>query len=140
MGIEPKKTDYAKLQEHLNKEIQRHIRNLSRVGEEFVNDARLGGSYRDQTGNLRSSIGYAIGYDGKKEKASNSQPIKGGKEGQSKGEAFGEELIAKAPQSSITLVGFAGMDYAGSVEARGKDVITWSTKRAIRRIKAIMKK
>jgi hypothetical protein len=34
--------------------------NLQRIGEEFVTTARNNGSYKDHTGNLRSSVGYVI--------------------------------------------------------------------------------
>lgn len=37
---------------------------LQRAGEEFVKIARKKKSYQDQTGNLRSSIGYVIVKDG----------------------------------------------------------------------------
>jgi len=32
-------------------------------GEQYVNDARTGGSYKDQTGNLRASNGYVVSRD-----------------------------------------------------------------------------
>lgn len=37
---------------------------LIRIGNNFVNNARSGGGYKDQTGNLRSSIGFIILKDG----------------------------------------------------------------------------
>jgi len=36
------------------------ISRLQYIGETFINDARTNGNYLDQTGNLRSSIGYVI--------------------------------------------------------------------------------
>jgi hypothetical protein len=38
---------------------------LQKTGEEFVTNARNNGSYKDRTGNLRSSVGYVIMKDGK---------------------------------------------------------------------------
>ncbi|MDR2834579.1 MAG: hypothetical protein LBV69_00040 [Bacteroidales bacterium] len=37
---------------------------LQYVGELCINEARINGSYTDQTGNLRNSIGYMISYNG----------------------------------------------------------------------------
>ena len=37
---------------------------LQAGGEKFIEVARRSGSYKDQTGNLRSSIGYIIAKDG----------------------------------------------------------------------------
>lgn len=39
---------------------RKFIQSLSYIGEEFVNRARMINTYEDQTGNLRSSIGYVI--------------------------------------------------------------------------------
>ena len=44
---------------------KRQIERLQYLGELCVKQARENGSYTDQTGNLRSSIGYAIFQDGK---------------------------------------------------------------------------
>src|SRR5690349_16265947 len=38
--------------------------NLRRIGEQFVTNARNISTYKDRTGNLRSSIGYVIIKDG----------------------------------------------------------------------------
>lgn len=88
---------------------------LARVGEEFVNQARLIGSYTDRTGNLRSSIGYVVLNNG-------DVKNKGG------GETKGNEFIAWAKgefaNEDLVLVGFAGMEYAAAVESKGFDVIT----------------
>ena len=40
-----------------------------RTGEQFIADARSIRTYQDQTGNLRSSIGYAIFKDGQMSRA-----------------------------------------------------------------------
>ncbi len=40
------------------------IERVAYVGETFINNARNNGDYKDQTGNLRSSIGYYIVFNG----------------------------------------------------------------------------
>lgn len=55
----------AYLEEQIQRIEQQTIYNLSYVGERCLNEARSTNSYKDQTGNLRSSIGYVIVKDGK---------------------------------------------------------------------------
>ena len=43
---------------------QAMIRKMMVVGEKVINQARTSGNYKDQTGNLRSSVGYVIISDG----------------------------------------------------------------------------
>ena len=50
----------AYLEEQIQRIEQQTIYNLSYVGERCLNEARSTNSYKDQTGNLRSSIGYVI--------------------------------------------------------------------------------
>jgi hypothetical protein len=139
MGITVNKIDNRKLNTAIEAQVQKHIKILQFTGENFVNDARNAGSYTDRTGNLRSSVGYAIGRDGNNLKQGSFPAIIEGKEGVSKGKEFGEQLVSDSSQGEITLVGYAAMNYAAAVEAKGRDVITWSTKRAIARIKYILK-
>ena len=40
------------------------IRSLQYCGEQVLNKARSTNSYKDQTGNLRSSLGYVVAADG----------------------------------------------------------------------------
>jgi hypothetical protein len=97
------------------------IETLSYVGERFVNAARSTQTYRDQTGNLRSSIGYVIVKDGK--------IVKGNFQGKRDGVARARETaatLATEVRSGFAIIGFAGMEYAASVESRGRDVITGS--------------
>lgn len=78
--------------------------------------------YIDWSGNLRSSIGYAILKDGKTIHMSDFTPVKGGEEGARKGKAFLESLISNH-STGIALVVVAGMPYAAYVEAKGYDVL-----------------
>jgi hypothetical protein len=64
---------------------------LSFVGETCVNYAREHGSYKDQSGNLRSSIGYAVIDNGQ---VITSNGFKGGR-GASQGEDFLQEIISR---------------------------------------------
>lgn len=89
---------------------------LSYVGEQAANEARLHGSYHDDTGNLRSSIGYVIVSDGKVVIGEQKQ-YKDGKEGLSKGKAMLNRLAA-AREGDVDLHIVAGMDYAEYVERR----------------------
>ena len=99
---------------------------LSRIGEEFVNKARekqpSEGSFTDQTGNLRSSIGYIIVKDGHvlKEFFPGGKPV-----GSGTGKDVAKDLAATYVDGFILIV-VAGMDYAAAVESTGWDVITGS--------------
>nr|DAZ05541.1 MAG TPA: hypothetical protein [Caudoviricetes sp.] len=95
------------------------------AGEKFVEIARKSGDYKDRTGNLRSSIGYIIAMDGDivSENFEKSDKGSDGNTGLSKARQLAEN-ISLAYQNSYVLIGVAGMEYAASVEAQGKDVVT----------------
>lgn len=101
------------------------VRRLSYAGEQCVTQAREHGSYTDQTGNLRSSIGYVIVRNGVIISGSDFRVVKQGSEGSSTGKALAEEITSKFSKG-IALVVVAGMNYAGYVEAKGRDVLTSS--------------
>lgn len=94
---------------------------LQRVGEQFVADARSVNTYKDDTGNLRSSIGYVILYNGQQVDSNF-----GGKTSE------GVEAAKRAVESKGGAVGYvlivvAGMEYAAAVESKGFDVLTGSS-------------
>jgi len=96
---------------------------LQRVAERFVSNARTFGNYKDQTGNLRSSIGYVILKDGKQLSSSfeGSQPA---------GRAKAQEAIKASGAygaRGFVLIVVAGMEYAAAVESKGYDVLTASS-------------
>lgn len=103
---------------------------LIRLGEECVARIRTRSkeeSWVDQTGNLRSSIGYAVFEYGHKLMSSAFDSVPGpdgsGAEGSMKGKQFIESL-ARQYADTYALVVVAGMDYAEYVEAmKGKDVL-----------------
>lgn len=107
---------------------------LQRIGEQFVNDARENGSYQDRTGNLRSSIGYVILYNGKQ--------LLRDFDGTKDGVRFAKKAIAdiskKYPTGFILIV-VAGAQYAYSVESKGYEVLSMSGIAAAERLKASMK-
>lgn len=118
--------------------------NLRKVGEAFVARARENNTYRDRTGNLRSSIGYVILYNGEqiyqsfkkfpagdqkeepKVKKKMGAPKITAKDGVYQAKAVIDESKRKFPKGFV-LIGVAGMDYAAAVESKGKDVLTGSS-------------
>lgn len=121
-----RKTSDAEIGRMVEQKMQRiidaAIYNLSYVGERVLNEARSSGSYKDQTGNLRSSVGYVIVVDGKVVKSSSFETVKGGGQGSSEGRAYVQTLVSKFPQG-IALIVVAGMNYASYVSARGYNVL-----------------
>jgi len=110
---------------------QRIIWTLAMVGEQFVNDARNTQTYQDQTGNLRSSIGYIIAKDG----VIIQENVEGKAEGRAQAKEIANEVL-RENTSGFILIGVAGMEYAAAVESKGYDVITGSIPAA----KALLKK
>lgn len=106
------------------------LRQLSSIGEELCNHARditpsrNSGGYNDQTGNLRSSIGYAIYKNGERKKKGGFKQVKEGVEGfktaKTAVEEYGDNV---ASAQGWTLVVVAGMNYATYVEAKGHNVL-----------------
>lgn len=111
------------------------ISRLKFIGEQFVTNARNTDTYQDQTGNLRSSIGYVLYRDGQLLNA--DFPGSNG-EGVAKGMALADEVAADHP-TGFVLVGVAGMQYAAAVESRGYDVISNSSITAVSDLSRAMK-
>jgi hypothetical protein len=102
------------------------LRALSYLGEDCVKrirDRSGKDSWFDQTGNLRSSIGYAVYEKGRTVITSAFSQILNGSEGSNEGRKMIDSL-AKTYSETYALVVVAGMDYAEYVEARdNKDVL-----------------
>ena len=102
------------------------VRAFSYLGEQCVmrvRDRTGDESWYDQTGNLRSSIGYAVYEEGKILIESAFETVKNGNQGTSKGRQLIEDLANKYSQTYAMVV-VAGMDYAEYVEAKdNKDVL-----------------
>lgn len=117
------KADIRNKIDFIRKSIQsRIIQELSALGEECVNRARsipLGIGFTDQSGNLRSSIGYGIYVDAKEVLTYFPGDKEEGKAG---GMSLAKEIGAKTKGFALVVV--AGMSYATYVEATGRDVLT----------------
>ena len=120
-------------QRHLEDVDRKALETLSFIGESFVNAARSTDTYKDQTSNLRSSIGYAV--------LKNGQIKKKDLQGTSKGKTRANDLLSELShqlKKGWVLIGFAGMEYAASVESLGYDVITGSTPMATELLQTII--
>lgn len=126
MGIEAK-FDREEIRAYLEKELRRHqtqiVEMLNYVGQTVVNEIRTShiSNWTDQTGNLRSSIGYVVLLDGVPQARSNFERVDGPKRGETgeDGAAEGGEYIdSLVPlyREGIALIVVAGMEYASYVE------------------------
>lgn len=94
------------------------------VGEKCIIEARNGGTYTDQSGNLRSSIGYAVLMNGQVIQSGCVDKIKNGDEGVTEGQKYLQSRIKKANKKGVVLIVTAGMNYAEYVEAKGYVVLS----------------
>lgn len=103
------------------------IRALSKLGEQCVTKIRDRAgdkSWYDQTGNLRSSVGYVIAHNKNIIQYSTFNQVKQGSEGVKTGKDLAKEL-AKSYSNNYVLIVVAGMNYAEFVEAMdNKDVLS----------------
>lgn len=117
-------------------EVERQIiESLCRIGEEAVKLAKLippERGFRDQTGNLRSSIGYVVVKDGKPVNVSFGA-VKGGHAGVNEGQRLALQ-VGSGYTDGYALVVVAGMNYAVHVESKGRDVLTSAEKFAEKEI------
>ncbi len=101
-------------------------KNLVKLGEESIakiRDRSKEESWIDRTGNLRSSIGYAVYDYGIKQIESAFQIVRNGNEGSSEGKKMISQLGSEY-SNAYALVVVAGMNYASYVEAlENKDVL-----------------
>lgn len=103
---------------------------LCNVGEQCIIEARNNGSYMDQTGNLRSSVGYAVLINGQVIQSDHVDKIKDGDEGVSEGLMFLQKRIKQASKKGVCLIVTAGMNYAEYVEAKGYVVLSSAEQKA----------
>lgn len=111
-------------------EVERQIiESLCRIGEEAVKLAKMippERGFNDQTGNLRSSIGYVVVKDGKPVNVSFGA-VKGGHTGVNEGQRLALQIGSKQTEGYALIV-VAGMNYAVHVESKGRDVLTSAEK------------
>lgn len=118
----------------VDKDIARHQKRLERIvqdvftaeGEKLTAHIRNRSkqeSWIDQTGNLRSSVGYVVTKNGAKVGSSTFQQVKDGAEGAKIGAAEAERrALEQKADYAVSVV--AGMEYAEFVEAHeNKDVL-----------------
>lgn len=98
------------------------IRQMLYCAEEIVNAARSTDSYKDRTGNLRSSLGCVVAVDGKIVGGYGFEIVLNGKEGAETGRRLAQGIVARFPRG-IALIAVAGMNYAVFVSNKGKDVL-----------------
>lgn len=150
MPIQPKFTP-EQFGQSVRKQVDRIeeaiLRRMKIAGEEAINYARSINTYKDQTGNLRSSIGYVVYKNGSLFYQSSFNKVKDGGQGQTKGVDLAHDVAKGLPAHGFSLVVVAGMNYAFYVETKGYDVLTGAeikTKekldRALKRIKIELSK
>jgi hypothetical protein len=134
-------TTRREIEDYIERQVRRTervlINTLAYVGEACVRTARIGGSYKDQTGNLRSSVGYVIVKDGRVIRTSSFETEKQGGSGSAEGRKFAEAKAREFPKG-ITLIVVAGMNYAAYVSATGRDVLDSAELRAGQLVSQLM--
>jgi len=120
MALIPKFTQadiHARIQKKLELIESAIIRRLQYLGEQCVNKAKEEGSYKDQTSNLRNSIGYVIMLNGQiKFSTLDSQPSG----------SIATQIINSKKRvypNAYVLIVVAGMTYASYVEAYHNRVV-----------------
>lgn len=137
-----RKTPASEIDSYIEAQIERTINaiiyNLQYVGERCLNAARETNSYKDRTGNLRSSLGYVIVVDGKIKYQSDFEVVLKGDAGAKTGIRFAKEVARQFPEGIVLLV-VAGMNYASYVSAKGYDVVDSAELLADRLVPQILK-
>lgn len=107
------------LRKKLADELDAIVDSLYEIGLSAVNTIRQNHAYKDQTGNLTSSVGCAVVVNGDIMQISGFEAIKPtGAQGSQDGKAYIQSLASQFP-TGITLIVVAGMNYAAYVERRG---------------------
>ncbi|MDQ6482223.1 hypothetical protein [Dyadobacter sp. LHD-138] len=111
------------------------ILNLQVLGEQLVNHARTLATYKDQTGNLRASLGYVLVVNGK----IYTHYFPDTKIGAQSGKKLADELANRAVKGYALIV-VAGMNYASAVESMGYDVLASAELLASRELPKVRQK
>lgn len=141
MAIKPQftKNDIRKRFDAFLEEVEKaQIEALEKLGEECVIHAReipAEVGFKDQTGNLRSSMGYVIFKNGTAIRSNYVQVLEGN-EGMKAGQQLAEQVGSRT--KGIVLVVTAGMNYATYVEAKGRDVLASAELLAQRKLPGIL--
>jgi hypothetical protein len=110
---------------------------LVEIGVQFVADAKANGQYMNDTGNLRSSIGYIVS-KGRKIISSGFNTVQGGNVGKTKGFFLAKSMLKDNKERALRLIVVAGMEYASILESKGRDVLTGSSSKAINDLKSLV--
>ena len=121
--VTPQSEIDAYIDSSIEKALQVVVNTFMYVGEACIREARVRGSYMDQTGNLRSSIGYVVVADGEIVRKNIVDTVKNGTDGAKEADSFIESLASEL-SASVGLIVVAGMNYASYVAGRGYDVLT----------------
>ena len=114
---------FAKAAKIIFDRVQYNLNYLGMLCIKRIRDRSGDESWYDQTGNLRSSIGYAIYSYGRKKIESTFDSVLGSSEGSEKGRKMVEDLASEY-SDTYALVVVAAMEYADYVEAiDSKDVL-----------------
>lgn len=119
---------FAQVLRIIDEEISKTLAYLGEKAISRIRDTERGGvpgerGWKDHTGNLRSSIGYAVAEHGRNKIESTFEQVLDGTEGSAKGRELVESLVSQY-KDTYALIVVAGMDYADRVEAiEGKDVL-----------------
>ena len=119
------------------------INRLKYLGEQCVNVARENGSYLNQTGNLRNSIGYVVYANGQKVEKNFEHVATGNSQVDALqiAENYADQVAGTLNISSdYVLIVVAGMEYASTVESRGRDVLTSAEQYAERNLPRMIDK
>lgn len=142
----PRRALQSSIDRRLNNLLRSMVNVLCYAGEEVIKYARNPNRkrYTDQTGNLTSSIGYVVLWDGKIVEQSDFSSVSGrrgkkGVDGSKRGKAFLQQLIAENG-SGLVLIVVAGMPYAAYVEAMGYDVLDSAEIKANELVKQMLSK
>lgn len=125
MGIEittPPDAIVRQVIERVERQQKVLVRQLLYCAEEIINAARSTNSYKDRTGNLRSSLGCIVAVNGQVAGQRGFIPVLNGAEGAEDGKRYVRELAARYPRG-IVLIAVAGKNYAAYVSAKGYDVM-----------------
>lgn len=118
--------DFQKIKEqYIEKAVQKFIE----VGEECIKEARDNGSYQDQSGNLRNSVGYCVLLNGE---------VKGQKVSHLNKTTI-DEVSQKYPKDLVLIV-VAGMNYAVYVEVKGYNVLSSAELKAEKILKTVFRR
>ena len=145
-------TPQAQLERQLQAMVQQAkaeiVERMLWIGEETTNEARRynGKQYTDQTGNLRSSTGYALVVDGETTNVSDfpqvpprNDPRGEAGQGSPTGRSYAEQVATQFP-TGIALVVVAGMSYAKYVSNRGYNVLDSARTYARSQVEQLVKK